>query len=245
MTDSDTSQFLNNVNNTPKSFGHNKFQLEISQLNTKIDELEAISSQKDVKIKLFNQTLSNLGEQLRSKDSQISQLTNRLSLIENDNTSEITKLHNIVEHKVCCEKETNDKLECLSRDLITCNDTITLLKTQIQNMTNLLSEKSTEIDNLKTKLTTNSSLVTSLSDENEQLKSVLTTKSNIADNSGNEINGLKEHVLFYKSKVDELQSQLLQTKNEIELLTQPAVFIEETPLLGTVKKRNKDIKRRK
>lgn len=241
-----SDEFLNTVNSTQKTFGHNKFQIEIDKLKAELKQSESISNQKDIKIKLFNQTLSNLGDQLKQKDIYISQLETNLNILENKEHKEINKLTNIIDKSDCCMKEVEKEKENLHQDLCNIKDTLHKKISECEKYQIHCKDNFKEINALKEQLIKNTNTIDKLSTENILLTQKLSSKSNIADNSGKEINGLKEHIQFYKSQVDELKSQLIQTQTQLELMTSPPEHIIETnQTIGVVRKRNKDAKRRK
>jgi chromosome segregation ATPase len=233
---------VDNINSNEKSLG-NEFQLEITQLKEKIKEFENSSNQKDIKITLFNQTLATLGETLKKKDTEIKELNIKLNELEKEENNEIDKLNCLVENNNTYEKEMEDKLNLIKNELSISKGITEKLSLECERKDNLIRENHKEIEIIKEKLSGNVAIINELKEENRILSQEIGAKANTS--SGEEINGLKEHIIFYKSQVDELRSQLIETQNEIDLLTQPHEETNrEIPLLGTVKKK-KDIKRRK
>lgn len=65
------SEFIEQVNSTPRKLGHNKLQLEIEKLNQEIEQLKLSNSQKDTKVLLFSKTITALQTQLKESNGQV------------------------------------------------------------------------------------------------------------------------------------------------------------------------------
>jgi chromosome segregation ATPase len=62
-----TNPFLENINKSPRTFGHNKYQLEIQDLKDELEKANERERQYDMKLNLFKQTIQQLQSQLQER----------------------------------------------------------------------------------------------------------------------------------------------------------------------------------
>jgi chromosome segregation ATPase len=69
-----TSEFLSKINSTSKNLGHNKLQLKIDDLESRIEKYKIVEKEQEMKINLFKKTISTLQTQLQDKAAYISRI---------------------------------------------------------------------------------------------------------------------------------------------------------------------------
>jgi chromosome segregation ATPase len=240
----DTDEFLDNVNSTPRKLGHNKLQLEIDNLNSKITELSKTISQKDIKISLFTQTINTLQLQLTDKSNEISSLTEQLHTVQLERSDFITKMNNkmsTTENTLHSTKETLNDLCCEMKSCCTEINTLTDIVSDCkqQNENNIQ-----EITLLKHTIDSNILLINDLESQLKSVRDDCTLKDSIATNLQSEITFLKSQVKFYKDKFDEQSVHFndiqLQLQHQLSSPTEPEPDPDPEPtnIPGIVKRKN-------
>ena len=69
-----TNEFLSKINSTSKNLGHNKLQLKIDDLESKIGRDKIVEKEQEMKLHLFKKTIATLQSQLQDKAAYISRI---------------------------------------------------------------------------------------------------------------------------------------------------------------------------
>jgi chromosome segregation ATPase len=69
-----TNDFLSKINSTSKNLGHNKLQLKIDDLESKIEKDKIVEKEQEMKLHLFKKTIATLQSQLQDKAAYISRI---------------------------------------------------------------------------------------------------------------------------------------------------------------------------
>lgn len=191
-----------------RKFSHNKFQLEIEDLNNIINGLKVQNANKDSELDLFKTNIRTIQLQLQEKTQIINELSE--SLLKERNT--ITKLQDeILENKTKLNLEKNN-LDNLNKDLSNTNVELIKDKTELlinlENITNKYNELNDVYKNLlinfNQKTNNYQKLEISLKESNDQVNlykekaELMQTEITIMKSTlvahVNEINGLKEQI---------------------------------------------------
>jgi len=68
------NEFLSKINSTSKNLGHNKLQLKIDDLESKIEKDKIVEKEQEMKLHLFKKTIATLQSQLQDKAAYISRI---------------------------------------------------------------------------------------------------------------------------------------------------------------------------
>ncbi len=218
-----------------KKIGHNKFQLEIEQLKSEIDKHIYANNEKEMKLSLFKKTISQLQQQLHEKHQEIQVLNNtqpHTPVVISNNLEKVDDLSNKLSLQISINDNTNTELADLKKnnsllqdDIVNLNDTIIILKSNIDSQV-------LNYNNLKTKFDESHSRNTQLSNINNSLEK--------------EISFIKDELLRCKQTL-ELNKEHLRDLIEAEQIPQenPQEIIQQAPLGVVRKKLTRGDKRRR
>jgi chromosome segregation ATPase len=204
MENDNSETFVSNASSRSKSFGHNKFQIQLQDANNKIEELDTSIHEKNTELELFKNNMRDFHLQLQTKNTEISQLKEEVNSYKNNLellTFDFNKLQtNNQNDEVNLEKKHN----ILHDENLHLANTITLLnKTQ-----NEMTEK---YNDLKTKYQNTLELLEKKSNSHSTLLS--THNDNL-----NELNLLKELNLRQEKEIETIKQELFLSKNETSVL---------------------------
>lgn len=218
-----------------KKIGHNKLQLEIEQLKSEIDKHIYANNEKEMKLSLFKKTISQLQQQLQEKHQEIQLLNNtqpQTPVVISNNLEKVDDLSNKLSLQISINDNTNTELadlkknnSLLQEDIVNLNDTIIILKSNIDSQV-------LNYNNLKTKFDESHSRNTQLSNINNSLEK--------------EISFIKDELLRCKQTL-ELNKEHLRDLIEAEQIPQenPQEIIQQAPLGVVRKKLTRGDKRRR
>lgn len=245
-----SDQFIEHVNSTPRTFGHNKLQIDIQELQKTIEKLNLANNEKDMKVALFKKSISAIQQQLIDKASQVSLLEEK---VENLSTT-LTQLANSNELQVDLELEEQEKertKQLLLKKDSKIRDLELLTKTQLER----LEQTSSELKILKSSfeeqtrvLIENEKTITILK---QQTSKLVSTNDSVQD----ELQSLKNDLAYYKMKVQEQIVHIndIQIEKELTIASADAKSIEASsdknvdehiPLVGQPKRRGEPKRRR-
>lgn len=240
MSTTESGEFLDRVNATPRKLGHNKLQMEIDTLNKDIEICKVASAQKEIKLDLFKKTISNLQDQLQEKVSQINELQSSL-----DNNPDSAQVHNL--NLLLSDKENeNGQLLSSVNDLLAKLKSCTLelddVHNSLQNKSEIVTSQVSQINELKNTIDQQVRTISQLESENLALQQELHMKSNLVDNSQPELESLRQELAVYKSRIEEQVQQILESESELQKqleYSQPPEISEDTAsrVIGTTKKK--------
>lgn len=203
-------RFISESVKNKKKIGKNKFQVTISDLNMKIDELHGSNKLLSDELEIYKNNITSIQLQLQSK------------IIENENTS-----HKLKDALIFSD-ECKQKLEEMS---FTNSDTVKKLEKEIQNLSKSIEKysdlleierleserKETIYNNLMDKHKTALCVIDKHTKDNERLQDSLSAfksensmhKSDL-DKLHNEIPDIRVQVLNYKNENSQLRTQILK-----------------------------------
>jgi len=200
----DNTSFVSNASSKPRSYGHNKFQIQLQEANSKIDELQSIINDKSSELELFKNSMRTFHLQLQEKNIEISNLHNELNTYKTNIetiTFDLNKLQlEKLNHENCSQEEQtelynkNMELKSTIHNLNKNNNQITEkyqdLKVKYQTTLDLLEKKNTEYNLLQ-----------------ENHKHTL-----------DELNLVKDINLTQQKEIDTLKQEIFQYHNELSIL---------------------------
>ena len=157
-------EFVKNASLTNKSFGHNKYQLKIQELEKQIEQFDEIIKIKDNDISLFKNNLkdlnyqiqeknikiTNISVELKNKIIEISEITLKYNDLMIDNDNYIIKYNMehtcLVHDKLELEQKIDDKNINIDEISLKYNE----LKFKYHDNLNLLEKRSSDIYKLNT-----------------------------------------------------------------------------------------------
>jgi chromosome segregation ATPase len=213
--------FVSNASTRTKSFGHNKFQIQLQDANSKIEELETILHDKNTELELLKNNMRDFHLQLQTKNTDISQLKEELNSYKNNLQTLTFDFNKLQINKDNNEVNLEEKHKTLNDENLHLANTIILLNKTQNDMTekynDLKSKYQTTLDLLEKKSNSHSIL---LSTHNDNL---------------NELNLLKELNLKQEKEIETIKQQLFLSKNETSILT--SKLFEKDISLGQLHKK--------
>lgn len=192
--------FIENFITKEKVFSHNKYQLQIKDLELNIQRIQQELLSKNDEIDLFKNNLTSL----QLKNQELNNLNLQLSNnYENHDIklSEINDLNQIlVENNFNSSSNINTTIEQLSNE----NNTFLITISQLQSDTNILSQK---YDDLKQKYQSTLNIV-------EDKISYINLLNISNKNINNKINLYEELILTKDKEIDILKKSVLKTDND-------------------------------
>ena len=214
--------FINHVNATPKTFGHNKFQLDIERLQDEVAKLNLTNNEKEMKLSLFKKNVANLQSELTTK-------TERIALLETQQGHDAT-LSTATEHGLDAIKSHLDatlrKLEESNRDLQRTKDELEHTKKKLDKA--LLEVDSKALDQsqatsqFKTRIDAILKEKETLQNDLDNVRSQHKLDQALLQKTNQEHQLLKEN---YAKDVSELRSQL---QDKEKLVFKTMAQLEET-----------------
>jgi hypothetical protein len=200
----DNSSFVSNASSRSKTFGHNKFQIQLQEANSNIESLEQIIKDKDGELELFKNNMRTFHLQLQEKNLEINQLKQDNKKYTGDIEILTFDLKKVSNDKDSDETTLKDKCSILHDENIHLLNTISQL-----HKTN--NETVDKYNDLKLKYQTTLDLL----EKKSQEFNLLTVK---CDDTVNELNLLKELNLKQEKEIDTIKQELFQSKNETSIL---------------------------
>lgn len=210
-------EFIKTAGKTKRG-GHNRFQVEIVQLNTTIDDLKDSIKIKDDELELFKKNFVSLQLQNTNNNNNTAKLTDCLDKLTNENATLLKKIENINNMNVYLisnlEKEKqvllNEKDDNLKQ--ISCNmsENKSLLfryndiKVKYQNSLIALQQKTDTLSNVE-------SVNTITKTELNLLKELNLTHTKEMDN-------IKKELIIAYSDISSLKIDLFEKDNELKNL---------------------------
>lgn len=200
----DNISFLSNASTKPKSYGHNKFQIQLQEANTQIESLENIIKDKDLELELFKNNMKTFHVQLQNKNSEINKLETDILTYKNHIDTLTLDLE-----KLSIDTKSNTYTLTEKHDTL-CDENNNLLNT-IEQLNKIRDESINKYNDIKSKY----QITLDLLENKSQEIIILTSKY---DNIHNELNLLKELNLKQEKDIDTIKQELFQTKNETSTL---------------------------
>lgn len=200
----DNTSFVSNASSRSKSFGHNKFQIQLQEANDRIESLEQLVKDKDNELQLFKDNMRTFHLQLQDKNLEITQLKSDLSKYK-DNIETLTfDLNKLSVDKTSDTSNLNEKCSLLH------DENVHLLST-IDQLHKYKNETTDKYNDLKSKY----QITLDLLEKKSQEFTSLTSKY---EDTYNELNLLKELNLKQEKEIDIVKQELFQSKNETSVL---------------------------
>lgn len=205
QTPDHVTNFIDQANNTQKKFGHNKFQLQIDELQQEIEKWKLADREKDMKVNLFRKTIATLQSQLQEKSNTITTLEQ--SLAEQSHSDSITQLqHN---HQSILEENTLLKSQLSQTQLELDNQSHAnlLLQQQVEQSEQTITQSMAENEVLKSKLDQHHKELVAAREHITSLTDQLKMNTNLFDSTTNELQIVKQELAKLRSANEELASQ--------------------------------------
>lgn len=206
----DNLSFVSNASNRPKTYGHNKYQIQLQEANSKIEELNKIIEEKNEELELFKNNLRSFHLQLQEKTATIEKLSEEL------NTSQ-TSLETVTFdfNKLKTEKENTDTSSAENQEKL-YNENMEL-KSTIQGLHKTNNDTVDKYNDLKVKYQTTLDLLEkkgneyiTLEDTNRNLVNELNLKSELNTSQMQEIDTLKQEIIQTRNELSVLKTQLFE-----------------------------------
>jgi chromosome segregation ATPase len=200
----DDTSFVSNASSRSKPFGHNKFQVQLLEANSKIESLEQLIKGKDSELELFKNNIRSFQLQFQEKNIEILQLKQNMNNYKNNLELVTFDLNKLNVDKTSDKTSLTNKCDNLHDENTHLLNTIT----QLHKTNNETLEK---YNDLKLKYQTTLDLLEKKSNE-------YTTVTSDYTDSVNELNLLKELNLKQEKDIETIKQQLFQSKNETSVL---------------------------
>jgi chromosome segregation ATPase len=215
------NSFISNASSRCKTFGHNKFQIQLQEANSNIESLQQIIKDKDNEVELFKNNIKSFQIQFQEKNIDALHLKQELENYKNNLEIVTFDLNKLNLDKNVDETSLTNKYNNLHDEKIHLLYTIS----QVYKTNNETIEKYNE---LKSKYQTTLDLLEKKSNEYSKITSDFT-------DSVNELNLFKELNLKQEKDIDIVKQELFQSKNETSVLK--SQLFEKDILLGDLHKK--------
>jgi len=213
--------FIDQANNTQKRFGHNKFQLQIEELQQEIEKWKLADREKDMKVNLFRKTIATLQSQLQEKSNAITDLEN--SLAEHPHTTAVTQLQD--SHKMVLEENVSLKSQLSQLQLAFDNQSQTTqtLQQELEQTKQTVAQSTTETELLKAKLDQRNAELVTAQEQITSLTDQLKMNSNLFDSTTSELQVVKGELANLRTANEQLvnehqtvSQQLQETEHQLQ-----------------------------
>lgn len=205
-------EFINQANNTPKEFSHNKLQIELEELQQSHSELKDVLSEKDMQIQLLRTTIESLQSEITNKSLDVQRLE---SVIEEKNTIHSDTLQ-LLETAKSKELQLSESCSNLKNELHTLQNELSNLKEQNFNLHRDNTNVSFELTQLKEKLDNHVSTATSEKSLVEETQSKLDALQSVHNKTCIELETLKLELAEYKTNISNKDAQIKNISLELE-----------------------------
>jgi chromosome segregation ATPase len=222
-----TQDFLNKINSTQKTIGHNKFKLKIDELTQKLQQ-ECLNYQiLQEKSSLSNTTITTLQSQLQEKSLYISQLENNL---ENENLrKQLEKLYTEIDNQNITLSDSTTTISSLQSNL----DSTLLQNSKLTNDYDILLHKNEELQ-MQYKIQ-EINLQNTINDLHHKIEDVtnlqheLNLKNIIIEKIEDEMTTLKSELILYKTN-DECPNtiDIIEEEKTAPTISKPTALIKPT-----------------
>jgi hypothetical protein len=228
----DQQNFLEHVNSVNKTYGHNKFQLQIEELNNQITSIKLLNEEKELHNSQLKKSIASLQTEIESKNIKIVELEEqyktqrRLSeesdktLIVEEQLKQIVSLQN-EKHELCNKlREKDVTINDITSTLSSTNVKLSKLEGSLETMTSKFDEKvkdsailQSTIDSLKNEINMKNNLIGSLNKELESLKT--------------ELSNIKFDMNVQETNLKTMSQQLEETENKLLQQLQPSQSVQQ------------------
>lgn len=196
--------FVSNASSKTRPYGHNKFQVQLQEANTKIEELQSIINEKTSELELFKDSMRTFHLQLQGKNIEISNLNNELNQ-HKTNLETITFDLN----KLQLEKQNHEN--CSQEEQTTLHNENMELKSTLDNLHKTNHQNNDKYQDLKLKYQTTMDL---LEKKNSDYNVLQDTHKHTLD----ELNLVRDINLTQEKEIDTLKKEIFQYHNELSIL---------------------------
>jgi chromosome segregation ATPase len=200
----DSASFVANASSKPRSYGHNKFQIQLQEANSKIEELQSVIDEKTNELELFKNSMRTFHLQLQDKNIEISNLNNELNQYKTNLetiTFDLNKLQFEKKSHENCTQEEQTKLY---------NENMELVST-INNLHKTNHQMNEKYQDLKVKYQTTLDLL-------EKKSTDYTSLEETYKNTLDELNLVRDINLTQEKEIDTLKQEIFQYHNELSIL---------------------------
>lgn len=210
-----------------KKLGHNKFQLEIEELKKEIESHIYTNNEKEMKLSLFKQNISNLQKQLQECHLKIQTLEESVNpIIEKDDSLLLNEIETLKKEIVSKEYIINSQKESID----TLNENNKLLENKYEILYN-------ESLNIKTTIDKHIASIQNLNETvvNLEAKNIQLTNNNT--NLENELLFVKDSLVKNNELLKLNKEQLYELLEKEQKHEEPEQIIEQTIPIGIVRKK--------
>lgn len=210
-----------------KKLGHNKFQLEIEELKKEIEAHIYTNNEKEMKLSLFKQNISNLQKQLQECHLKIQTLEESVNpIIEKDDSLLLNEIETLKKEIVSKEYIINSQKESI--DIL--NENIKSLENKYEILYNESLNIKTTIDkHIASNSVLNETVV------NLEAKNIQLTNNNT--NLENELLFVKDSLVKNNELLKLNKEQLYELLEKEQKHVEPEQNIEQTIPIGIVRKK--------
>jgi chromosome segregation ATPase len=196
--------FVSNASSRSKTFGHNKFQIQLQESTNNIESLEQIIIDKDRELELFKNNMKTFDIQLQENNLEITRLKQ-----DNKKYKEHIEILTFDLNKISSDKHL-DETNLTNKFNLLYNENIDLLST-ISQLHKTNNETVDKYNDLKLKYQTTLDLL----EKKSQESNLLTVTYN---DTINELNLLQELNLKQEKEIDTIKQELFKSKNETSII---------------------------
>lgn len=200
----DNTSFVSKASSKSRSYGHNKFQIQLQEANSKIEELQSIINDKTSELELFKNSMRTFHLQLQEKNIEISNLNNELNMYK-------TNLETVTYDLDKLQLDKTNHENCSQEEQIRLHNETMELKSTIDNLNRTNALNMEKYQDLKLKYQTTLDL---LEKKNNEYNSLEDTNRNTV----NELNLIKEINMTQEKEIETLKQEIYQYHNELSVL---------------------------
>jgi chromosome segregation ATPase len=201
---SEQQTFIEQVNNTPKEFSHNKLQLTIENLENDLKTIQELNSEKDMQIGLLKATIESLQSETKAQSSEIETLQQLVS----EKDSFINSKQSLLDTEKSKLSEISNSNSKLNEDISELQKQLKLSQEENFDLKRNTNNITFELSELKRNMDAQASTINSQNDTSKEWASKLDTLQNIHDQTCRELDTLKLELAEFKTQNLSLQETL-------------------------------------
>lgn len=220
--------------------GHNKYQLQVIELNETIIDLRqklAINSDENL---LFKNNISNLQIELSNKNTIIDNLNINLNLLIENKDAKIDKLNQSVESSQIIHRQSIGRLIYTIDNLDKLQDEFIIIQNLNKENDLKYNEVKLKYQNTLIKLEDTINLNNTISECNIIVSKELNLYKELNLTKTNENDTLKLHILDYINQINIINRTLFEKDNYLKSLQKK--YVNEKPIIAIQNQENNQIK---
>jgi chromosome segregation ATPase len=209
-------EFLDKVNSTDKTFGHNKFQIEIQELQEEINKFKSLETEQNNKLELLKKTITTLQEQCHDKEGTIAQLKQVISQMSSQQIIKQTESSGTIDELQANNQKLNSELQAECQKTSEYTKTISDQCKEIEAFKNEIIQHHTTITTLKDQLQKSVETVMQLRDQKQQAESSKSNTMNVNEKLEKDLDTVTAELVQFKSDNNDLL-ETIANKTSIEI----------------------------